>query len=129
LLVSGLGARQKAERAAEMIFARLRRTGCEPARTNVECLGAGDSVPGVLPSRTDPPEVVLRISAADRSREVIERFSRELAPLVTSGPPGVSGYTGPRARPRPVLAYWPTTIPRESVAATVTVRSVKDWLS
>ena len=36
------------------------------------------------------------VSAADPSRGVLDRFVREFAPLVTAGPPGVTGYTGGR---------------------------------
>ncbi|MCH8830331.1 MAG: hypothetical protein IID45_12205, partial [Planctomycetes bacterium] len=64
---------------------------------------------------------------SDDSRDVIDRFSREFAPLVTSGPPGVTGYTGARPKPIPVLSYWPTTISRERVAADVAVRPAKEW--
>jgi hypothetical protein len=106
----------------------VRRAGFELLRTHAEVLGGGDSVPGVTPRADDPPEVVLRLSVHDPSREAVERFTRELAPMVTSGPPGVSGYTGPRPKPQPVLAYWPTTIARERVAPVVTVKNAKEWL-
>jgi hypothetical protein len=59
--------------------------------------------------------VVLRVSAWDPRKEAIERFCREFSPLVTSGPPGITGYAGSRPKPRPVLSYWPTTVDRERV--------------
>ncbi len=110
-----------------MILARLRRADCEPQRVNVECLGTGDSLAGIWPRASESWEVALRVSARDPSRDVIERFSREFAPLVTSGPPGVTGYTGGRAKPVPVLSYWPTTISRDRVSAEVDVRKAKEW--
>jgi hypothetical protein len=58
---------------------------------------------------------------------VLERFVREFSPLAGSGPPGVTGYTGPRPKPYPVFAYWPTTVSRERVAPTVEVRTANDW--
>jgi hypothetical protein len=118
LVIAGPGAHARARRCADIIRARLRRAGAEPARFNVECLGAGDSLPGVLPI-VDAPEVVLRVSVHDARRAVVERFTRELAPLVTSGPPGVTGYTGGRPAVREVFAYWPALVPRDAVPAEV----------
>lgn len=126
LVVAGPNARARAEAAAEIIRRRLERAGALPERFHVEYLGCGDSVPGVWPAG-DPPEIVLRVSGHDPSRDKLERMARELAPLVTSGPPGVTGYTGPRVKPHPVLAYWPTTVSRERVAADVLVRSAREW--
>jgi hypothetical protein len=120
LLIAGPRAAEKARRCGEMIRARLKRAGAEPALFHVECLGAGDSCPGVLPV-VDAPEVVLRVTVRDAAKGKVERFSRELAPLVTSGPPGVSGYTTGRPAVREVFAYWPALIERTVVEAVVTV--------
>jgi hypothetical protein len=120
LVIAGTGAAEKARRCGDMILARLRRARQVPQRSLVECLGTGDSVPGVLP-RCDPPEVVLRVAVADPSKAVVERFSREFAPLVTSGPPGVSGYTGGRPPVREVFAYWPALVDRTLIEPVVTL--------
>jgi hypothetical protein len=71
-------------------------------------------VPGVL-ATLDPPEVVLRVSVRDSRRQAVERFSKEFAPLVTSGPPGVTGYTTGRPAVREVFAYWPALIAKSAV--------------
>ncbi|MEX2287499.1 MAG: acyclic terpene utilization AtuA family protein [Planctomycetaceae bacterium] len=128
LVIAGRDAVAKAKAAAEMIFARVRRAGFNLARTNVEFLGAGDSVPGVWPSDSQPWEVVLRVSAHDPSRDAVERLARELAPLVCNGPPGVTGYTGARPQPHRVLDYWPTTIDRSRISPKVTVRTAAEWI-
>ena len=120
LLIAGPAAAAKARRCGEIIRARLRRAGREPEHFHVECLGAGDSLPGVLP-RVDSPEVVLRVSVRDARKEVVERFSRELAPLVTAGPPGVGGYTSGRPSVREVFAYWPALVDRAAVEYRVRV--------
>ena len=67
-------------------------------------------------------EVVLRVTVRDPRREAVERFCRELAPLVTSGPPGIAGYATGRPSPRAAFGYWPTLIPRSLVDAHVEVR-------
>jgi hypothetical protein len=110
-----------------MILKRLQAAGVSPARSHVECLGTGDTLPGVWRRNDDALEVVLRVSVHDPSREALERFVREFAPLVGSGPPGVTGYTGPRAKPYPVFAYWPTTVDRERVTPVVEVHAARDW--
>jgi hypothetical protein len=121
LVIFGPDASAKARRCGEMILQRLRRAGIELEQSNLECLGAGDCVPGVIPAAVAPPEVVLRISVRDSRRGAVERFARELAPLVTSGPPGVTGYTTGRPSVREVFAYWPALIDRTIVTPRVEV--------
>jgi hypothetical protein len=118
LTIFGPDAAGKARRCGEMIWQRLERAGVTPEFRNIECLGAGDCVPrGTL--RSEAPEVVLRLSVRDARKAVVERFTKELAPLVTSGPPGVTGYTTGRPPVREVFAYWPALIAKEAVTARV----------
>jgi hypothetical protein len=115
LTIFGRGAVAKARRCGEIVLRRLDAAGFRPERTRVECLGAGDVVPVFA---ADPPvpatamETVLRVSVADTRREVVERFTRELMPLITSGPQGVTGYAEGRPGVREVFGYWPTKYSR-----------------
>ncbi|MBI3861785.1 MAG: DUF1446 domain-containing protein [Planctomycetia bacterium] len=127
LVVCGDQAAAKARACGELILSRLKAAGVNLERTHVECLGTGDSLPGVWKRNDDALEVVLRVSVHDPSREAVERFVREFSPLVGSGPPGVTGYTGPRPKPYPVFAYWPTTVAREKLQHTVEVREAEKW--
>jgi hypothetical protein len=120
LVVCGPQATAKAESCGQMILQRLARAGATPEESHVEFLGAGACVP-LGPPVPDPPEVVLRISVRDTRKAVVERFTRELAPLVTSGPPGITGYTTGRPPVREVFAYWPALIARNAVFADVKV--------
>lgn len=129
LVVCGEHAAAKARACGELILSRLKAAGVNLARTHVECLGTGDTLPGVWLRNDEILEVVLRVSAHDPSREALERFVREFSPLVGSGPPGVTGYTGPRVNPYPVFAYWPTTVARERVSPIVDVRAANQWLT
>jgi hypothetical protein len=129
LTVCGPRAVETARSAGATILEKLKMAGATPARTNVEVLGAGDTAPSVPGERAQPWDVVLRISAADPSRAALERFTCEFAPLVTAGQPGVTGYVGGRAKPRPVLAYWPTTVSRKHVQARSLVRSAREWIA
>ncbi len=128
LLVYGADCVAKARECAEMVFLRVARGGYSLAATNVECLGAGAGVRGVHPPPTDLREVVLRVSVRDRRREAVERFTAEIAPLITSGPPGLAGYAAGRSPVRQVLAYWPALIPRDLVEPRVECRRVADWI-
>ncbi len=60
-------------------------------------------------------EVVLRVSVADHDKNKVDRFTKEIAPLVTCGPPGVTGYATGRPNLRPLFGYWPCLINRELV--------------
>ena len=121
LLIFGPDAPGKARHCGAMIFDRLRRAGFEYLQRNIECLGAGDCVPGVVRAGHDPPEVVLRVSVHDARRAAVERFTKEIAPLVTSGPPGVTGYTTGRPQVREVFAYWPALMDKAAVAPNVRI--------
>ncbi len=125
LLVFGRDAIAKARRCGEIVLSRLKEARCEPARAEVECLGSGAAVPGVLgEARLDAIETVLRISVADPRREVVERFTREMAPLITAGPQGITGYADGRPAVREVFEYWPTLIERERVRPSVEILEV-----
>lgn len=115
LLIFGPDAPTKARRAGGMILDRLKRIGLEFAHANVEALGAGDCVPGVVASNGTPAEVVLRVAVRDPRRAAVERFTKEFAPLVTSGPPGTTGYTTGRPPVREVFAYWPALIKKSAI--------------
>jgi hypothetical protein len=122
LVVFGPDAQTKARRSGEMILERLKRDGCVLEHSNIECLGAGDCVPGITSAQSVPPEVVLRVSVHDSKRSAVERFTKEFAPLVTSGLPGTTGYTSGRPSVREVFAYWPALINKKAVRPEVRVQ-------
>jgi hypothetical protein len=118
LLLAGPKAELKARRCGEVLFERLRRADALPQHRHIEALGAGACAPGVLPA-CEPPEVMMRVTVRDPNRAVVERFTKEFAPLVTSGPPGVTGYTTGRPPVREVFAYWPALVAKEAVTPQV----------
>lgn len=123
LVVAGPRAVDKANLAAEIVWKRLARAGVRfPEERRVqEVLGAGACAPGVDPSPPDPPEVVLRLGVRGEDREAVARFGMELAPLVTAGPPGITGFAGGRPKPQEVVSYWPALVPREVVESRLRV--------
>jgi hypothetical protein len=121
LVIAGPGAAAKGRRCGEIILQRLARAGASPEHSHIECLGSGETIPDVPELRADPAEVVLRVAVRDSRRAIVERFSKEFAPLVTSGPPGVTGYTTGRPAVREVFAYWPALVPKRLLTPQVRV--------
>ena len=121
LVVAGPDSIDKARRCGEVLLEKLRRSGSEPQQSHIETLGAGETVPQRPRAGFDPPEVVLRVAIRDARKAIVERFAKEFAPLVTSGPPGVTGYTTGRPPVREVFAYWPALIAKSAVTPTVQV--------
>jgi hypothetical protein len=121
--ISGPRAIEKARLSADIVWRRLERAGVvfPPEDRVVELVGTGACLPGVLPAPEDPPEVVLRLGARSLDRDKLERFGKEIAPLVTAGPPGVTGFAGGRPRPQEVVAYWPALLDRREVESRVEV--------
>lgn len=115
LALFGRNAKAKARRCGEMILERVKLAGFDLERTCIECLGGGDLVPGIESSTSEPLECMLRICIADHRLEALECFSRQIAPMVTAGPPGTTGYTTGRPRIRPVFGYWPCLVNAEDV--------------
>ncbi|HHQ47837.1 MAG TPA: DUF1446 domain-containing protein, partial [Acidobacteria bacterium] len=57
--------------------------------------------------------------SADRRK--VARFGMELAPLITSGPPGITGFAGGRPKPQEIVAYWPALLDKRVVDPQVRV--------
>jgi len=117
LTIFGHDAVRKARHAGDGILRRLQSRGAIFRETLIECLGTGASVRGLVSRMSDTHlvETVLRVSVAADTKEPVERFTREIAPLVTCGPQGVTGYATGRPKVLPVFGYWPTLIPKSSV--------------
>ena len=71
----------------------------------------------------DPPEVQLRVGVRGSDKASVERFTREIAPLVLNGPPSVTGFAGGRPKVEEIVAYWPALIDKTVVQTSVEVLS------
>lgn len=106
---------KKGKRCGELILKRVKEAGFDLREMKVECLGSGDVVPGIFEEPKNLMECVLRIAVADPRKEAVECFTKEIAPLVTSGPQGTTGYSAGRPTVRPIFGYWPCLIEKEKV--------------
>ncbi|MHC4812940.1 MAG: acyclic terpene utilization AtuA family protein, partial [Planctomycetota bacterium] len=99
LTIAGPDAVDKARLCADIIFGRLALDGVtfEEDEKLVEILGSGVCHDGVVPPH-DPPEVVLHLGVKHQDKDKVNRFGMEIVPLVTSGPPGVTGFAGGRPK-------------------------------
>ncbi|HEY8256805.1 MAG TPA: acyclic terpene utilization AtuA family protein [Gemmatimonadales bacterium] len=112
----------KAKAADRILRARLADLGLEYEQILTEYVGV-DATHGRLSGRPHPdiPEVQLRVGVRARERPPVERFTREIAPLVLTGPPSVTGFAGGRPAVEEVVAYWPALIDRREIEPHVRV--------
>ena len=112
----------KARAAARILRDRLDRLGLAFDKVLVELVG-WDSTHGHLAGDPPPdlPEVQLRVGVRGEDRAAVERFTREIAPLVLTGPPSVTGFAGGRPRVQEIVAYWPALIDRTVVESRISV--------
>ncbi|MFW6088821.1 MAG: acyclic terpene utilization AtuA family protein [Gemmatimonadota bacterium] len=115
----------KARRADDILRGRLAALGLSFDEVRTEFVGAGACTGRVPEQAADLPEVELRVGVRAAERAPVERFTREVAPLILAGPPGVTGFAGGRPRVQEVMAYWPALIDREAVESEVRVDVVE----
>ena len=122
LVYSWPEAYDKARAADRILRQRLRDLGLEFEQILTEFVGA-DATHGPLAGPPDPeaPEVQLRIGVRAREKAPVDRFTREIAPLVLTGPPSVTGFAGGRPQVEEVVAYWPALIDRREIEPGVKV--------
>ena len=66
-------------------------------------------------------EITMRVAVRSHDKKSVERFGKELAPLILTGPPSVTGFAGGRPKPSKVVAYWPSLISKSVVKPEVKI--------
>jgi hypothetical protein len=122
LVYSWPDAFEKAQMADKILRARLERLGLRFDQVLTEFVGA-NATHGALAGEPSPdlPEVQLRVGVRSEDRKGVERFTKEIAPLILTGPPGVTGFAGGRPKVEEIVAYWPALIPKEEIVPVVDV--------
>lgn len=114
---------EKAELADRVLRQRLERAGLRFEHVLSEFVGATATHGRLAGSQRDAPEVQLRFGVRGQDRAAVERFTREIAPLVLNGPPSVTGFAGGRPKVEEIVAYWPALVDKSVVQTRVDIVS------
>ena len=120
-------AAKKAQIAGDILLKRAKNLGIEFRETNVELVGLNscNEDPDILnQDMSDLNEVQLRISVYGDSKEELDRFGKEIAPLILTGPSGVTGFAGGRPKASEVVAYWPALMDKSAAEPRVTIYDI-----
>ncbi len=107
----------KAKAADEILRKRLANLLLKFDEIRTEFVGY-NATHGPLAKRLDEDdinEITLRVAVRSHDYLSVERFGKEIVPLILTGPPAVTGFAGGRPKPSEVVAYWPALIPKSLV--------------
>ena len=126
LCISGPDAVEKAHVLADMVWQRTALHGYDIPEENrfLELFGTNVLYKGLVPAPEQPAEIMMRLGARGEDARALNTMGTELAPLITSGPPCVTGFAGGRPRATEVVGYWPALIDKTRVSTQVTVKEV-----
>lgn len=121
LVYSWPDALEKAQLADRVLRERLHNLGLSFDTMLTEFVGVSATHGPMAGSGEAAPEVQMRIGVRGPDRAAVERFTRELAPLVLNGPPSVTGFAGGRPKVEEIVAYWPALIDKRAVSTHVDI--------
>ncbi len=122
LVYSYPDAYEKAQMADKILRSRLDKLGLKFDVVLTEFVGVNAThghLAGV-PAK-DIPEVQLRVGVRGQNKADVERFTKELAPLILTGPPSVTGFAGGRPKTEEIMAYFPALIPKSLIETKVEI--------
>ena len=125
LVYSWPDALEKAQAADRILRERLDNLGLKFEVILTEYVGV-NATHGHLGTQapspaSDIPEVQLRIGVRGQNKADVERFTKEIAPLILTGPPGVTGFAGGRPKVEEIMAYFPALIPKHLIETKVEI--------
>ena len=114
---------EKAQLADRVLRERLERAELSFDHVLAEFVGATATHGRLAGDQRDVPEVQLRFGVRGPDKAAVERFTREIAPLVLNGPPSVTGFAGGRPKVEEIVAYWPALVDKTVVKTRVEIVS------
>lgn len=118
-------AMEKAKMADKILRGRLKKAGCVFDEVRTEFLGYNSCHGPLTPTaEADIQEVVARFGVRGKDKRSVEEFGKNLAPLILTGPPSVTGFAGGRPKPSDVVAYWPAFLKKSAVTPKIIVEEV-----
>lgn len=121
LVYSWPDAMEKAQMADRILRERLDNLGLKFEQVLTEFVGATSTHGALAGDGHGAPEVMFRIGVRGENRADVERFTREIVPLVLNGPPSVTGFAGGRPKVEEIVAYWPALLDKRAVSTAVTI--------
>ena len=121
----------KAKAADKILRKRLELLNLRYEEIRTEFIGY-NACHGPLSTKLDEDlinEIMLRVAVRSHDYNSVERFGKEIAPLILTGPPSVTGFAGGRPKPSEVVAYWPALIPKKLVKPEVRILNLFQDLS
>jgi len=131
LMIVGRDAVEKAQAVGRAILARSRRLILEAgladfAETSIETLGAEMSY-GARARTKAAREIILKIAVRHASADALKIFAREIFPAAASMAQGLTGFTGGRPEPQPVIRLFSFLVDKAKVPVRTQIdgRSIK----
>lgn len=108
---------KKAVTGSEILQNRAKTLGLEINEFRTEFIGYNGitEVPIDYEKAKDLDEVQMRISIKGYNKDHLNRFGMEIAPLILTGPSGVTGFAGGRPKASEVVAYWPALLDKDAI--------------
>ncbi len=125
VMIAGRDAVAKARRTGEAILARsqrlMKQAGFgEFAETSIEVLGSEASY-GAQSRALDTREAVLKIAVRHSSKDALKIFGREIYPAATAMAQSLTGFSGGRPEPQPVIRLFSFLADKNDVAVSVSI--------
>ncbi len=114
---------EKARAADRILRQRLQNLGLHFDEIRTEFVGM-NACYGPIAEPIVPNEVTLRVGVRAGDFETVNRFGKEIAPLILTGPPSVTGFQGGRPKPSEVVAYFPALIAKDVIQTEVVVDEI-----
>ena len=119
MMIGGVEAVKKAEAVAAAILKRTRtmfaqRKLADYIRTDIEVLGS-EANWGANSRARSTREVILKLSVHHADKNALEIFGREFIPPATAMAQGITGFSGGRPSPTPLVRLFSCLVPKSAV--------------
>lgn len=127
LVYSWPAALRKAKKAGEILKDRAEALGLNFDEFRVEYVGFNGVNEKPLSDddlATEFDEIQMRVSVSGQNKDDLNRFGKEIAPLILTGPSGVTGFAGGRPKASDIVAYWPALLDKKAVKPRVRIFTI-----